>query len=151
MENGWPMFPGLGSPLFNPAMRSVPRLPDSYASRNKFWRFAPSVISLNPNAPSVALQSLAGNLNSLKCVLCTVVADLTNSVPVALGSRELVIPAGSSIVNNCFGQLDAGRMCCIYVDDPDTEYFDLATIWATHADAAVTQVLYISDWRFNLQ
>lgn len=79
---------------------------------------------------------------------CYIWADRSNSTFVCIGTQTLVCsPAARP--NSAMVQLDPGRGMEIWVDDPDTEYFDLGDYWCASDSATIIQFLYVSSCTFT--
>jgi len=71
-------------------------------------------------------------------------AEETNTAPICIGPRNMVMPLGS-VPNATQIELDPGRDYGIWTDDPINEKFDLGFFFAAH-NSAVAQTLYMTIW-----
>lgn len=74
-------------------------------------------------------------------------ADVANTDYVSVGGREMSAALGAA-VNTCLEQLNPGCGMDIFVDDPETESFDLADYYAC-SKSAVVQTIHVTIFTFS--
>lgn len=139
-------FSGAGSPIFGGPARRPVQVPQTITdARSVLWRSNPTSIVLGFNNPAGrSLTPLAASSDRVGMV--TIFAELTNTVPVQIGNRDLRASL-SNIWDSVSFQLDAGRSATIWVDDYMKEAMDLSTLFGMHADVNANQLLYVTSWR----